>query len=152
MSLEFFSQARAILRVRLTEECALSPIQRMMVHSSLLREFAKPFLPEGWSPTSFKTSGEVDVQRRALQTLCNRLTVVSIWQFRVQDFLSGVVFLGSRSHCRLAATSNGPIPCYNSNCTGTAQRHHADSDCLSWLAVTLSPRCNFKRAYSLQQF
>jgi hypothetical protein len=75
----------------------LSPRQLMMVHSSLLRVLAKPFLPEGWSPMGFKTSGEVDVQRRALQTLCNRLAVVSICSFVCKTSSVALSFL-ARDH------------------------------------------------------
>ena len=42
----------------------------MLVHSNLLRRLARPLLPDGWSAGSFQTAGEVDTQRRALETLC----------------------------------------------------------------------------------
>ena len=66
---------------RLTEERALSRRQLMLVHSPLLRWLARPLLPKGWTAGSFKTSGEVDVQRVALQTLGTRLAVLSIISF-----------------------------------------------------------------------
>jgi hypothetical protein len=53
----------------------------MLVHSSLLRWLARPLLPKGWTAGSFKTSGEVDAQRVALQTLGTRLAVLSIISF-----------------------------------------------------------------------
>jgi hypothetical protein len=65
----------------LTEERALSRRQLMLVHSPLLRWLARPLLPKGWTAGSFKTSGEVDVQRVALQTLGTRLAVLSIISF-----------------------------------------------------------------------
>ena len=66
---------------RLTEERALSRRQLMLVHSPLLRWLARPLLPKGWTAGSFKTSGEVDAQRVALQTLGTRLAVLSIISF-----------------------------------------------------------------------
>ena len=70
-----------LTRGRLTEERALSRRQLMLVHSPLLRWLARPLLPKGWTAGSFKTSGEVDVQRVALQTLGTRLAVLSIISF-----------------------------------------------------------------------
>ena len=70
-----------LTRDRLTEERALSRRQLMLVHSPLLRWLARPLLPKGWTAGSFKTSGEVDVQRVALQTLGTRLAVLSIISF-----------------------------------------------------------------------
>jgi hypothetical protein len=70
-----------LTRDRLTEEQALSRRQLMLVHSSLLRWLARPLLPKGWTAGSFKTSGEVDAQRVALQTLGTRLAVLSIISF-----------------------------------------------------------------------
>jgi hypothetical protein len=70
-----------LTRGRLTEERALSRRQLMLVHSLLLRWLARPLLPKGWTAGSFKTSGEVDAQRVALQTLGTRLAVLSIISF-----------------------------------------------------------------------
>ena len=70
-----------LTRGRLTEERALSRRQLMLVHSPLLRWLARPLLPKGWTAGSFKTSGEVDAQRVALQTLGTRLAVLSIISF-----------------------------------------------------------------------
>jgi hypothetical protein len=70
-----------LTRGRLTEERALSRRQLMLVHSPLLRWLARPLLPKGWTAGSFNTSGEVDAQRVALQTLGTRLAVLSIISF-----------------------------------------------------------------------
>ena len=47
----------------------------------MLRWLARPLLPKGWTASGFKTAGEVDAQRVALQTLGTRLAVVSILSF-----------------------------------------------------------------------
>jgi hypothetical protein len=53
----------------------------MLVHSPFLRWLARPLLPKGWTAGSFQTTGEVDAQRQALQTLGTRLAVLSIVSF-----------------------------------------------------------------------
>ena len=53
----------------------------MLVHSPFLRWLARPLLPKGWTAGSFQTTGEVDAQRQALQTLGTRLAVLSIFSF-----------------------------------------------------------------------
>jgi hypothetical protein len=68
-------------RCRLTDERALSKRQLMLVHSEFLRWLARPLLPKGWAAGSFKTAGEVDAQRVALQKLGTRLAVLSIASF-----------------------------------------------------------------------
>jgi len=70
-----------LTRSRLTEERALSRRQLMLVHAPFLRWLARPLLPKGWTASGFKTSGEVDAQRVALQTLGTRLAVLSIISF-----------------------------------------------------------------------
>jgi hypothetical protein len=56
----------------------------MLVQSPFLRRLARPLLPQGWTAGSFKTSGEVDAQRVALQTLGTRLALTSILSFLCQ--------------------------------------------------------------------
>ncbi len=68
-------------RSRLTDERTLSKWQLMLVHSPFLRWLARPLLPKGWTAGSFQTTGEVDAQRQALQTLGTRLAVLSIFSF-----------------------------------------------------------------------
>ena len=53
----------------------------MLVQSPFLRWLARPMLPKGWTASSFKTAGEVDAQRVALQTLGTRLALVGILSF-----------------------------------------------------------------------
>ncbi len=65
----------------LTEERSLSRIQLMLVHSHILRSLARPLLPKHWKAGNFKTQGEMDVRRVALQTLGTRLTVLSVFSF-----------------------------------------------------------------------
>ncbi len=70
-----------VTRSRLTEERALSSRQLMLVHSKMLRWFARPLLPKGWTAGGFKTSGDVEAQRMSLQTLGNRLAGLGIFSF-----------------------------------------------------------------------
>ena len=71
-----FTSLRRTARINSSESPA-----NILVHSPLLRWLARPLLPKGWTAGSFKTSGEVDAQRVALQTLGTRLAVLSIISF-----------------------------------------------------------------------
>ena len=81
---------------RLTDERALSKPQLMLVHSNVLRRLARPLLPDGWSAGSFQTAGEVDTQRRALETLGARLAGLSIASFLCKCISSATVFFAGR--------------------------------------------------------
>ena len=83
-------------RGRLTDERALSKQQLMLVHSKVLRRLARPLLPDGWSAGSFQTAGEVDTQRRALETLGARLAGLSIASFLCKCISSATVFFAGR--------------------------------------------------------
>jgi hypothetical protein len=83
-------------RGRLTDERALSKPQLMLVHSNVLRRLARPLLPDGWSAGSFQTAGEVDTQRRALETLGARLAGLSIASFLCKCISSATVFFAGR--------------------------------------------------------
>jgi hypothetical protein len=83
-------------RGRLTDERALSKTQLMLVHSNVLRRLARPLLPDGWSAGSFQTAGEVDTQRRALETLGARLAGLSIASFLCKCISSATVFFAGR--------------------------------------------------------
>jgi hypothetical protein len=80
---------------RLTEERALSRRQLMMVLSPFLRWLARPLLPKGWTGSSFKTAGEVDAQRVALQTLGTRLANLSILSFLCKSASVATSFFAS---------------------------------------------------------
>ncbi len=99
----------------LTEERALSRRQLMLVHSPLLRWLARPLFLKGWTAGSFKTSGEVDAQRVALQTLGTRLAVLSI----------------TSSLCKSASAATSPSSLDTSGaCDGFSHPNHAScSDC-----------------------
>ncbi len=66
---------------RLTEERALSRFQLMFVHSPFLRYLARPLLPKSWTAGSFKTTGDVEAQRIALQNLGTQLGLLSSVSF-----------------------------------------------------------------------
>ena len=83
-------------RGRLTDERALSKPQLMLVHSNVLRRLARPLLPDGWSAGSFQTAGEVDTQRRALETLGARLAGLSIASFLCKCISSATVYFAGR--------------------------------------------------------
>jgi hypothetical protein len=83
-------------RGRLTDERALSKPQLMLVHSKVLRRLARPLLPDGWSAGSFQTAGEVDTQRRALETLGARLAGLSIASFLCKCISSATVYFAGR--------------------------------------------------------
>ena len=68
----------------------------MLVHSKVLRRLARPLLPDGWSAGSFQTAGEVDTQRRALETLGARLAGLSIASFLCKCISSATVFFAGR--------------------------------------------------------
>jgi hypothetical protein len=80
----------------LTDERALSKPQLMLVHSNVLRRLARPLLPDGWSVGSFQTAGEVDTQRRALETLGARLAGLSIASFLCKCISSATVYFAGR--------------------------------------------------------
>ena len=81
-------------RCRLTDERALSKRQLMLVHSVFLRWLARPLLPKDWTAGSFKTAGEVDAQRVALQTLGTRLAVLSIASFLCKCVSAAAAYFG----------------------------------------------------------
>ena len=83
-------------RGRLTDERALSKTQLMLVHSNVLRRLARPLLPDGWSASSFQTTGEVDAQRLALETLGARLAGLSIASFLCKCISSATVYFAGR--------------------------------------------------------
>ena len=83
-------------RGRLTDERTLSKTQLMLVHSNVLRRLARPLLPDGWSAGSFQTAGEVDTQRRALETLGARLAGLSIASFLCKCISSATVYFAGR--------------------------------------------------------
>ena len=66
----------------------------MLVHSKVLRWLARPLLPKGWAAGSFKTAGEADAQRVALQKLGTRLAVLSVASFLCKCVSSTVAYFG----------------------------------------------------------
>ncbi len=59
----------------------LSSRQLMLVHSKTLRWLARPLLPEGWTASALKTSGDVEAHRASVQTLGNQLAGLGVFSF-----------------------------------------------------------------------